>query len=148
MEMTQPPLPFEGSAPSHPLSEVRDFVIEGITAGIKDTEMERDLAVETFDNIMGALKLTEPNPFGIPHYDVTVSIGYDTLFTLTDYEFDGDEEALEQFIAENLDITVEAKYEISFDRARGVYEDDGSILCGYPDGRVLEDLTFDITLRD
>lgn len=152
MEMTQAPLPFEGSAPSHPLSEVSDFVIQGITAGIQRTSydqgMEREVAIALFDNITQSLGLTEPNPFSIPHYDVTVSLGYDTLFTLTDYEFDGDEEALEQHIAENLDITVEAKYEISFERARGVYEDDGSTLCGYPDGRVLEDLTFEITLRD
>ena len=152
MELTQAPLPFEGEAPSHPLSEVKNFVIQGITAGIQHTSydqgMERELAEGLFANIMDALGLTEPNPFSTPHYDVTVSIGYDTLFTLTDYEFDGDEEALEQHIAENLDITVEAKYEISFERNRGVYEDDGSILCGYPDGRVLEDLTFEITLRD
>lgn len=150
MELTQMPLPLEGAEQLNSVinEHVKPFVVAGITAGIQRTQMERELAEETFTNIMSALNLDVPNPFSMRHYDVTVSLGYDTIFTLTNYEFDGDEEELEEHIIQELDITVEAKYEISFGGSWGTYEDDGGTISNHPEDGIREALSIEITERD
>lgn len=150
MELIQAPLPFEGAEKLDSIinEHVKPFVLNAIEAGLKRSDLERELAEEVYGNIMTELKLTEPNPFSMRKYDVEVSLGYDSIFTLSNYEFDGDEDALQEHIVEQLDITIEVKYEIGFDGNYGTYEDDGSMISHSPADHIVDSLSIDITERD